>query len=145
MTDPTGLAVLAAALGVAALAAIALRLRDGRLRRARAGAAPTGGWSLAGAPPAAAERVLLLQLSSPVCAPCRRTAELLGALAGRTPGLVHREVDVSERPDAARALGVMRTPTVVAFDRGGAELLRVSGVPRVDDLLDALSPALRTG
>ena len=35
----------------------------------------------------------------------------------------------------------MRTPTVVAFDRAGAELVRVSGVPRVRELEDALLPA----
>jgi hypothetical protein len=36
----------------------------------------------------------------------------------------------------------MRTPTVVAFDRAGTELLRVSGVPRVIDLEAALEPVL---
>jgi len=36
----------------------------------------------------------------------------------------------------------MSTPTVVAFDRSGTELLRVSGVPRLTDLEAALAPAL---
>jgi hypothetical protein len=31
---------------------------------------------------------------------------------------------------------------VVAFDRDGAELLRVSGVPRMGDLLAGVGPAL---
>ena len=88
--------------------------------------------------------MLLLQLSSPVCAPCRQTAAVLDGLAARTAGVVHVEVDVAERPDVARALHVLRTPTTVAFDRAGGELLRVAGVPRVTDLASALAPALPT-
>jgi hypothetical protein len=55
---------------------------------------------------------------------------------------VHREVDVADRPEVARELSVMRTPTVVAFDRDGAELLRVSGVPRLPELDAGIAPAL---
>lgn len=132
------MAALVGTLVLATVVGLALRARDGRMRRGTA----EGGWALVGAVPGAAERVLLLQLSSPVCAPCRRTAEMLGALGTRQPAVVHREVDVADRPDLARALNVLRTPTVVAFDRNGAELLRVSGVPEVADLEAALAPAL---
>ena len=128
------MAVLLGTLVLAAAAGLALRARDGQVRRGGA----RGGWALAGAAPGAADRVLLLQLSSPVCSPCRRTAELITAWRADRPGVVHREVDVAERPDVARALGVLRTPTVVAFDRAGTELLRVSGVPRTADLDAAL-------
>ncbi len=133
-----GIAVLVGTLVLATVVGLVLRSRDGRVR---AGAA-TGGWSLAGVTPAGDERVLLLQLSSPVCAPCRQTAGALSSLAARTPGVVHREIDVADHPGVARELGVMRTPTTVAFDRSGAELLRVSGVPRAGDLEAALSPEL---
>jgi thiol-disulfide isomerase/thioredoxin len=134
-----GVAVLAGTLALATVVGLVLRARSGRLR---AGGAATGGWRLAGTEPKAGDRVLLLQLSSPVCTPCRRTAAVLTDLAGRRDGLVHLEVDVAERPDVARELGVMRTPTVVAFDRGGAELLRVSGVPRAAELEERLAPEL---
>jgi thiol-disulfide isomerase/thioredoxin len=133
----------AVALGVALLAtlvvALVLRARDGRVR---AGSGASGGWALAEHAPSGPDRVLLLQLSSPVCTPCRQTAAVLTELSGSTPGLVHVELDVADRPDVARELGVMRTPTVVAFDRDGAELLRVSGVPRMGDLLAGVGPAL---
>jgi thiol-disulfide isomerase/thioredoxin len=79
-----------------------------------------------------------------VCAPCRQTATLLDELSTTTPGLVHVEVDVSDRPEVAAELGIMRTPTTVAFDRSGTELLRVSGVPRRPDLVDAITPSLGT-
>ena len=133
-----GFAVLVGTLMLATIVGLALRSRDGRIR---AGGA-TGGWSLAGSPPGDGERVLLLQLSSPICAPCRQAAGVLSALTDRTRGLVHREIDVAERPEVARELGVLRTPTVVAFGRSGVELLRVSGVPRVGELEAALAPEL---
>ena len=130
--------MLVGTLGLATMVGIGLRMRDGRLR---AGAA-TGGWSLAGVAPADGDQVLLLQLSSPVCAPCRQTAGVLSSLAARTPGVVHREIDVADHPGVARELGVLRTPTTVAFGRSGAELLRVSGVPRTGELEAALAPEL---
>ncbi|MDT7707347.1 MAG: hypothetical protein QOG20_2954 [Pseudonocardiales bacterium] len=134
-----GIAVLVGTLALATVVGLVLRARDGRVR---AGGTASGGWALAGAPPAGDDRVLLLQLSSPVCAPCRQTAGVLGRLSARTPGVVHREVDVADRPDVARELGVMRTPTVVAFDRAGTELGRISGVPRVAELEAVLAPEL---
>jgi thiol-disulfide isomerase/thioredoxin len=144
--DPAGLAVLVGVLVLATGAGLLSRARAGRVRaaRVRAGGTARGGWALAGRTPAVDERVLLLQLSSAVCAPCRQTAAVLEGLTARPPGLVHAEVDVGDRPDTARELGVLRTPTVVAFDRSGAELLRVSGVPRAAELASALAPALVT-
>lgn len=139
VVNGTGVAALVVTLVVATVAGLILRSRNGRLREGGAG---SGGWSLAGHAVRADDRVLLLQISSPVCAPCRQTAALLADLASRTPGVVHREVDVAEDPEPARELGIMRTPTVVAFDRSGTELLRVSGVPRLPDLEAALAPSL---
>lgn len=136
----TGLAVLVGTLALVAVAGLVLRARDGRLRT---GGTASGGWAFVEHRPGVGERVLLLQLSSPICTPCRQTAALLTDLTARTPGLVHREIDVADRPDVAGELGVMRTPTVVAFDRGGNELLRVSGVPRIADLTAELDPELR--
>ena len=137
--DPVGLAVLLGVLVLATGVGLVLRARAGKVR---AGGTAQGGWALAGRTPTADERVLLLQLSSPICTPCRQTAAVLDGLVADTPGLVHAELDVADRPEVARELNVLRTPTVVAFDRSGAELLRVSGVPRVRELASALAPAL---
>lgn len=136
----TGVWVLVGTLVAATVLGLLLRRRSGRVR-ARARGDGAAGWELAGAVPAEGDRFLLLQLSSPVCAPCRQTAEVLGGMAAGDPSLRHVEVDVAERTDVARALGVLRTPTTVAFDRGGTELLRVSGVPRADELRAALERA----
>jgi thiol-disulfide isomerase/thioredoxin len=145
----TGLVVLIAALVVATALGLVLRARDGRMRAGRTGrtAASHGpssdGWAFTGSVPAGGEQVLLLQLSSPICTPCRQTAGVLGELAAGEPGVRHVEIDVADRPDVARALSVMRTPTTIAFDRTGRELLRVSGVPRRAELDAALAPELR--
>ncbi|MEU6696167.1 thioredoxin family protein [Pseudonocardia sp. NPDC046786] len=136
-----GLVVLIVVLALATVAGLVLRNRSGRVRTTTpARAAGPGGWELAGIAPDG-RRALLLQLSSPVCTPCRQTARLLGDLAAADPGLAHVEVDVAERIEVARTLGVLRTPTTVVFDSGGAEILRISGVPRADELADALPAA----
>ena len=131
-----GAVVLVVVLVVATAVGLVLQQRNGRVRAA--GTREAHGWDLAGAAPAPDERVLLLQLSSPICTPCERTREQLGALAAAHPDVRHVDVDIAERPEVARALSVMRTPTTVAFDRTGTELLRVGGVPRRDELIAAL-------
>jgi thiol-disulfide isomerase/thioredoxin len=138
----TGLVALVAVLVLATAVGLVLRARNGRVRRTAPDAASPDGWTLAGSAPAAGEQVLLLQLSSPVCAPCRQTAGVLSRLAAGEPRVRHVELDVAERPEVARALSVLRTPTTIGFDRTGRELLRVSGVPRRTELDAALAPEL---
>lgn len=84
--------------------------------------------------------VTLVQISTTFCAPCRHARVRLSALADRHDDLHHVELDVTHQPEVAHALGVMRTPTTFAYAASGAELLRVSGVPDADALLDALQP-----
>jgi thiol-disulfide isomerase/thioredoxin len=134
-----GALVVVAVLAVATLVGVVMQRRAGRVRAAAT--VDTSGWALARLIPEPDDRVLLLQLSSPVCTPCRQTAVQLGELA-RRPGLRHVEIDVADEPEVARELHVMRTPTTIAFSRDGRELLRVSGVPRRQDLLDALDTEL---
>lgn len=136
----TGLVVVIAVLVVATAVGLVLRTRDGRVVATTGRSAP--GWDLAGVTPGPDDRVLLLQLSSPICTPCRQTAVALTDLSRENGGLRHVEVDIAERPEIARTLDVMRTPTTVAFARDGRELLRVSGVPRRQELLTALDSEL---
>ncbi|TCK27059.1 thioredoxin family protein [Pseudonocardia endophytica] len=132
-----GVATVLVVVLVVGVVGVLLRRRSGRVRTPSDRG--VDGWSLAGVQPGTDDRFLLLQLSSPVCAPCRTTAGVLAGMAAGDPGMRHVEVDVAERVDVARALGVMSTPTTVAFGRDGAELLRVSGVPSADELRSALA------
>ncbi len=87
-------------------------------------------------------RVTLLQLSTTFCAPCRHTRILLAGFAERTQGVRHVEIDLTHHPEWSTPLGVHRTPTTIALDSAGRELFRVGGVPRRDDLAEALHPHL---
>ncbi|QFZ23671.1 TlpA family protein disulfide reductase [Saccharothrix syringae] len=138
----TGVWALLGAVAVVAVVGLVLRAREGRVRRAapRAVAADLPG-------PVrdlldARTPVTLVQLSTAVCANCRRAREVLADLADRTEGVRHVELDVTDLPGVARDLGVMRAPTTIALDPSGGELLRVGGVPRPDALAAALRPHL---
>lgn len=72
-------------------------------------------------------RATFLQLSSEVCAPCRRTHAVLQHLAATTPDVVHVDVDVVERLDLVHRFSVLRTPTVLVLDARGAVVGRASG------------------
>ncbi|HVW44423.1 MAG TPA: thioredoxin family protein [Amycolatopsis sp.] len=125
---------------VAGLAAGAvLRAREGRIRRSGPQHRLPG--PVAGVLDPAAD-VTLVQISTTFCAPCRHARAILQPLAERTDGLAHVELDVTDQPEVAQALGVLRTPTTLAFSPNGTELLRVSGVPKGAALLEALDEHL---
>jgi len=141
VTSVTGLWVLLGTLAVAGVLAWLLQAREGRIKASSTGPSdelpePVRA-ALADAP-----SVTLLQVSTTFCAPCRHARVILARLAESTSGLAHVELDVTDRPEIATSLGVLRTPTTVAFTSDGRELLRVGGVPRGDSLIDALRPHL---
>jgi thiol-disulfide isomerase/thioredoxin len=116
-------AVLLGLVLLAALIGLTLRARAGRSRDVPAGArldatelaAPLG------------ERATFVQFSSPVCSSCRSVHRVLAELVAVRPGLVHVEIDATERLDLARRLGVLRTPTVLLLDRDGIVVRRMCG------------------
>jgi len=89
-----------------------------------------------------ASAVTLVQISTTFCAPCRHARAVLSSLADKTDGLHHVELDVTNQPEVAQALGILRTPTTLALAADGSELLRLGGVPKGSTLLDALQPHL---
>lgn len=139
----TGVLVLVGTLALATVLGLALRSREGRPRIGARTSNLTRDLPedvrTALAPGA---EVTLVQLSTSFCAPCRQARALLSDLAAHTAGLHHTELDLTDRPDLARELSVLRTPTTLAVDRSGTEILRVGGVPSRDALLAALRPHL---
>lgn len=69
---------------------------------------------------------------------------MLTTAAERIEGLRHTELDVTEHPELAQALGVPRTPTTLAFDADRVLLLRISGVPKLADVRAAVAPYVGT-
>jgi thiol-disulfide isomerase/thioredoxin len=138
----TGVWVLLGTLVVAVVAGLLLKARNGRVRAAKpaATARPLPAPVAEALDPASA--VTLVQISTTFCAPCRHTRVILSALAEKTDGLHHVDLDVTEQPEVAQALSVLRTPTTLALAPDGRELLRVGGVPKGPELLAALQPHL---
>lgn len=133
----TGVWALLGALAVAGAIGVLLKVREGRIsRRDTSADLPIPVRDLL------APGVTLVQLSTTFCAPCRHAKVILRDLADRTDGLTHAELDVTNLPDVAAQLGVMRTPTTLALTADGTEVLRVGGVPKRDSLLAALQPHL---
>ncbi|MFS8098183.1 thioredoxin family protein [Lentzea alba] len=133
----TGVWALLGALAVAGAIGVLLKVREGRIsRRDDSLDLPAPVRDLL------APGVTLVQLSTTFCAPCRHAKVILRDLADRTDGLSHAELDVTDLPDVAAQLGVMRTPTTLALTADGTEVLRVGGVPKRDTLLAALQPHL---
>jgi thiol-disulfide isomerase/thioredoxin len=137
-----GLWVVLGTLGLGSLAGVVLKARNGRIQAARPASAkqalpgPVSGLL----DPAAG--VTLVQISTTFCAPCRHAKAVLSTLALNTEGLRHVELDVTDQPEVAQALGILRTPTTLALAADGRELLRIGGVPKGSDVLDALRPHL---
>ncbi|OMQ15919.1 thiol reductase thioredoxin [Modestobacter sp. VKM Ac-2676] len=86
-----------------------------------------------GAVPAEAD-LTVVQFSTAFCGPCRATRARLQQLATTRPGLRNVHVDAESHLDAVRALDVRVTPTLLALDRSGAVVARLSGAPRPQQL-----------
>lgn len=81
----------------------------------------------------------LLQISSPVCAPCRAARRVLHEVSGRAQGVLHLELDAEQHLDLVRRLDVLRTPTVLVLDAGGRVVARSSGAPSMAQMVQALA------
>lgn len=113
--------VVAALIGLVAVATVLgllWRASQGRVTPARG---TVSGVELGG-------HATLLQLSSEVCAPCRATARVLGAIVA--DGVRHIEIDIARRPDLAAQFNVLQTPTTLILDSAGAVRARIGGAVR---------------
>lgn len=135
----TGLWIVLGTLVLGIVVGFLLRSREGRIRPADATAEQPDALPAEIRDELHPEHpVTLVQISTTFCSPCRHAHARLSALAEGTEGLRHMDLDVTHRPEIAHRLGVMRTPTTIAFDPQGRELLRVGGVPESGTLLEAL-------
>ncbi|PZG24293.1 thioredoxin [Micromonospora craterilacus] len=131
----TRVAVLAGVLLAATVVGLWHRRRSGRIRSVSPTPGPSAALAglgvTAGAP-------TLVQFSSAVCAPCRATRRVLERVRATVDGVRLVEVDAEQHLDAARELGVWRTPTVLLVDGDGRVARRASGVPDAGQLTEAV-------
>jgi thioredoxin-like negative regulator of GroEL len=91
-----------------------------------------------------AEPRLILDFSSPGCAPCKKIAQTLPALlaelgAGAPPlAVAAYEVDITAEPGLAARFMVMGVPALIVF-KEGKEVGRFNSLPRGDKLRTLLS------
>lgn len=134
----TGLWIALATLALGAVIGVVKLRTDGRMRardsRERLTAADLGA--------ELGERATLVQFSTAFCQPCRATRRILADVSAMVPGVAHVEIDAESRLDLVRRLDVMRTPTVLVLDAGGAVVRRASGLPTKPAVLHALAEAV---
>nr|WP_051172202.1 thioredoxin family protein [Microbacterium indicum] len=75
--------------------------------------------------------------STSFCGACAQTRASLDRVAGLVPAVRVAETDVAADPDRAEAAGIDATPTVIVRSATGEQVFRASGVPTVDQLLQA--------
>ncbi|WP_460784889.1 glutaredoxin family protein [Microbacterium tumbae] len=84
----------------------------------------------------------LTLVTSAFCGACARTRATLADAVRFLPGARITEIDVAQDPDAAEALDITYTPTVIIRDAAGAQVFRAEGVPTVPQVLAAAVKAL---
>lgn len=84
----------------------------------------------------------LILVTSAFCGACARTRAVLTEATRYLPDAVVTEIDVARDPDAAEALDIRFTPTVIIRDAAGATVFRAEGVPTVPQVLTAAVKAL---
>lgn len=124
------IAILLALVALATVLGLVWRSRQGRSATVTATDAldPT----LFGATSALGSRATLVQFSTQHCSTCPATHRLLSEVSGRTAGVVHLNVDVTERADLIRRFSILQTPTTLILDRHGVVRTRIGGSVRRD-------------
>ncbi|MGW8481991.1 thioredoxin domain-containing protein [Microbacterium sp. NPDC055903] len=84
----------------------------------------------------------LTLVTSAFCGACTRTRAVVADAARFLPDARITEIDVAQDPDAAEALDITHTPTVIIRDAAGAQVFRAEGVPTVPQVLAAAVMAL---
>jgi thiol-disulfide isomerase/thioredoxin len=139
--------VLAAVLLLATVVGVALRRRAGRAREVVDGELLTAADLVDQAEPngsSLGERGTFVQFSSPACSPCRAVHRVLDAVVADDQGLVHLDIDATQRLDLARRLGIMRTPTVLLLDPSGRVVRRISGLVTAEQARAAVPEMIRS-
>jgi len=82
---------------------------------------------------------VILDFSSPGCAPCKRVPPLIEAVVAEAEDVDVGvfEVDVVESPEIAQQYFVLGVPTLIVF-RSGTEVRRFNAVPSKDKILETL-------
>jgi len=82
----------------------------------------------------------LVQFSTEYCTTCPATRRQLAHIASERDGVAHVDIDLTHRPELAKQLRILQTPTVFVLDADGRLTTRFGGAPRRADVVAALEP-----
>jgi thiol-disulfide isomerase/thioredoxin len=80
------------------------------------------------------KKATLIQFSTQYCGQCPGVRRQLAQLEHRLGGLVHLEVDITDRLNVAARFGINQTPTVFLLNSKGELVYRVGGIPNLTKL-----------
>ena len=76
-------------------------------------------------------KTTFIQFSSEYCTQCTQTARLLSELEKADDGILHVEIDITNRLELAKKFNVLQTPTTLVLDSKGRIKSRIRGAPKV--------------
>jgi len=135
--------ILVAAVVLAALAAGLLwRSRTGRSKKVSDGQkidlAELGATKNGQPVTAFGERITFLQFSSEFCSQCVQTARVYKDLEQHSEGILHIEVDITNRLDLAKKFNILQTPTTLVLDSSGRVTSRIGGTAKEQTIKDEI-------
>lgn len=77
------------------------------------------------------EKVTLLQFSSDFCSSCKQTSSLLAKIEHSKKGLLHIDLDISNRLELAKTYSILQTPTILVLNSKGQVVSRIVGAPKL--------------
>ncbi len=84
------------------------------------------------------KKITFLQFSSEFCSQCVTTARTLRDLELHGDGVLHIEVDITNRLDLAKKFSILQTPTTLVLDAQGRITSRIGGAARAQTLQDEI-------
>lgn len=88
----------------------------------------------------ASAQYVIVDFSSPGCAPCKKVPPLIEEALKEIPGknVSTYEVDIVENMEIAQQFFVLGVPTIIVF-KEGKEIRRFNSLPRKDKLVEAIA------
>ena len=84
----------------------------------------------------------LVQFSGPYCSYCAAMRKILAELAQKTPGVSHREIDITDYPELTRKLRISQTPTTLLVTPAGHLHSRIRGASTLAAVREEVTHAL---
>ena len=84
------------------------------------------------------ERMTFLQFSTEFCSQCVQTARVYKDLEQHSDGILHIEVDITNRLDVAKEFNILQTPTTLVLDAAGRVTSRIGGATKAQAIKDEI-------